>query len=185
MIDPVDGTTNFAHGIPLCGVIIAHASNGEVVFGLIYDPLRNETFTAWKEGGAYLNGERTYCCNRTTLAESVLVTGSPPNMESFHACMRGTTTVGPEVRTIRMLGSAAIMLSWVACGRVTGYFEADLNAWDLAAGALIVKEAGGRVTDVWGKDYELATRNVVATNGDIHEVLRRKLYDAKMWRIVE
>ena len=84
-------------------------------------------------------------------------------------------------RTVRMLGSAAVMLSWVAVGRLTAYFETDLNAWDLAAGALIIREAGGRVTDVWGAEFELSTRNLVASNGRIHDELREQLVLAEMW----
>ena len=84
-------------------------------------------------------------------------------------------------RTVRMLGSAAVMLSWVAVGRLTAYFETDLNAWDLAAGALLIREAGGRVTDVWGAEYELSTRNLVASNGRIHDELREQLVLAEMW----
>jgi len=179
--DPIDGTTNFAHGMPLSGIILAFVSHGELVYGHIYDPFRNETFSAWKGQGSYLNGQKISCCSTSTLKESVLCTGSPPNIESLNACLRATNLISSQVRTVRMLGSAAVMLSWVACGRVTGYFETDLNVWDLAAGALIIQEAGGRVTDVHGRPYSLATRNLVSTNGRIHEELLSQLQIAKMW----
>jgi myo-inositol-1(or 4)-monophosphatase len=181
IVDPVDGTTNFAHGMPLCGVIIAYASYGVVKFGMIYDPFRNETFVAWKGKGAYLNGQRLRCCNTNALSSSVVCTGSPPNFESLSACMRGMHLLSAQVRSMRVLGSACVHLAWLAAGRITGYFEADLNAWDLVAGALIVSEAGGKVTDVWGKEVELTTRNTVASNGIIHYELIEKLREAKMW----
>ena len=158
IVDPIDGTTNFAHNIPLCGVIIAYAVSGEVVYGCIYDPYRDEYFTAFKGKGSYLNGKRISTCQTTDLKSSVVCTGSPPNFKSLEACLRGTAAVSDKVRTMRMLGSAAIMLSWIAVGRVTAYFEADLNPWDLAAGALIILEAGGEVTDVFGEPYILSTR---------------------------
>ena len=135
IIDPVDGTTNFAHGQSLCGVILAYASKGKIEFGCIYDPFLNELFTAWDGQGAFLNGKRIHCCNTPEMKSSVVCTGSPPNLLSLAACLRATNLISAEVRTMRMYGSAAIMLSWLACGRVTAYFEADMNVWDLAAGA--------------------------------------------------
>lgn len=181
IIDPVDGTTNFAHGQSLCGVILAYASRGQVRFGCIYDPFLNEMFTAWEGQGAYLNGNRIRCCDTPLLKSSVVCTGSPPNYASLMACLRATNVISAEVRTMRMLGSASIMLSWLACGRVTAYFEGDMNVWDVAAGSLLVREAGGKVTDVWGEEYDLKTRNYVASNGKIHEELRGRLVDAEMW----
>ena len=181
IIDPVDGTTNFAHGMSLCGIILAYVSKGEVLFGCIYDPFLDEMFSAWKGKGAYLNDNPIRCCETSQLKSSVVCTGSPPNIKSLEACLRATNLISSEVRTMRMLGSASIMLSWLACGRVTAYFEADMNAWDTAAGALLVKEAGGNVTDVWGKSFLLNTRNIVASNGIIHDSLLERLQKAKMW----
>lgn len=181
IVDPLDGTTNFAHGMPLNGIIIAYAEKGELLFGLIYDPHNSEMFTAWKGYGAWMNGNRIKCCETRDLKESVLCSGSPPNIKSLDACLRGMHILSPKVRTMRLLGSAATMLSWVANGRVQGYFEADLNVWDLAAGAIIIQEAGGKVTDVWGKPFTLQTRNLVASNGLIHNALLKDLVDAKMW----
>ena len=122
--DPIDGTTNFAHGMPLSGIILAFVSNGELVFGMIHDPFRNETFTAWKGKGAYLNGKRIHCCQTKLLKDAVVCTGSPPNIKSLNACLRATNLISKDVRTMRMLGSACHMTSWLACGRVTAYFEA-------------------------------------------------------------
>jgi myo-inositol-1(or 4)-monophosphatase len=181
IVDPIDGTTNFAHGMPICGVIIAYVSKGTVIFGAIYDPFLDELFTAWKGKGAFLNGKRISCCQTSELKSAVVCTGSPPNFLSLEACLRATNLISSKVRTMRMLGSAATMLSWVATGRVTAYFEADLNVWDLAAGALIIQEAGGIVTDVWGQPYSLRTRNIVACNSPLHPILREQLVQSEMW----
>ena len=181
IVDPIDGTTNFALGIPLCGVIIAYASRGTVMGGYIYDPNRDEMFTAWRGKGTYLNGNRIQCCDTETLQDSVVCTGSPPNFDSLQGCLRATNLISARVRTVRYLGSASIMLSWLAMGRIAAYFETDMNVWDVAAGALMVQEAGGRVTDVWGGDYNLATRNLVSSNGKIHKELLEVLVKAEMW----
>jgi myo-inositol-1(or 4)-monophosphatase len=181
IVDPLDGTTNFAHGMPLSGIIIAYASKGETLFGLIYDPFREEMFTAWKGRGAFLNGRQIQCCRTDNLKDSVICSGSPPSIDSLDACLRAMVRLSPMVRTMRLLGSAAIMLSWVACGRLTAYFEADLNAWDLAAGVLLIQEAGGKVTTAWGDDFKLTTRNLVATNCLIHDKLLVELQQSEMW----
>ena len=181
VVDPIDGTTNFAHGMPMAGIIIAYCSKGVVQFGLIYDPFRDELFSAWRGCGAYLNGKEIRCCATNELKDSVVCTGSPPNIASLNACLRATNLISSEVRTMRMFGSAAIMLGWVACGRLTAYFEADMSVWDIAAGCLIISEAGGQVSDVWGKPYVLETRNLVSSNGRIHSELLAKLQAAKMW----
>lgn len=181
IVDPIDGTTNYAHGIPLVGVIIAYARQGVVQHGMIYDPFRDELFFAWKGRGAFLNNQRITCDAIRSLDTAVVCTGSPPNIESLEACLRVTAVLSPYVHSVRMFGSAAIMLAWIACGRVSAYVEADLNAWDLAAGALLVEEAGGRVTDVWQQDLKLTTRNLVATNGHLHQHIIAKATEARMW----
>ena len=179
--DPIDGTTNFAQGQPLAAVIIAYCSRGVVQFGCIYDPFRDEMFTAWIGMGAFLNDRPIRCCSTQQLKDSVVCTGSPPNIESLNACLRATNLLSPKVRTVRMLGSAAIMLAWVAMGRMTAYFEADMHSWDIAAGSLIITEAGGRVTDVWGGSYTLTTRSLVASNGVVHDLLLPELIEARMY----
>jgi len=181
IVDPIDGTTNFAHSMPLSGTIIAYCSKGVCLFGLIYDPFRDELFSAWKGQGAFMNGEKISVCNTEKIADAVVCTGSPPNTDSLNACLRAMNLISSEVRTVRLLGSAAIMLAWVACGRVTSYFEADMHVWDIAAGSLIIDEAGGKVTDVFGNPTSLTNRNLVSTNGKIHEELLKRLIEAKMY----
>jgi myo-inositol-1(or 4)-monophosphatase len=181
IVDPVDGTTNYSHTMPLAAVIIAYASYGKVKHGFIYDPFRKESFFTWEGKGSFLNGQRIRCDQIKTLELSLLGTGSPPAIDSLNSSLRVLNHLSSQVQSMRILGSAAFMLMYVANGRLSGYVEADLNAWDIAAGSLLIKEAGGKVTDVWGNDFELITRNIVATNGLIHETLLKELKVAKAW----
>lgn len=183
IVDPLDGTTNFAYGIKQVSVIISYVdSSNNLLYGFIYDPFSNEFLLGIKNHGAYLNKERITCCQNTKkLNEALIGTGSPPNVESLEACIKSFNSLSKIVRGQRILGSAAQMLSNVCLGRLAGFFEPDLNAWDSAAGVLILREAGGKVTDVWGEEYNLLTRNVVATNGYIHDELLKVLQDNKMY----
>ena len=169
IVDPIDGTTNFVHGMPLCMPSIAAAYKGEVVVGVIYDPHRNEIFTATKNGGAFMNGKPIHVGEESSLGDAVVAMGSPPAEESMLMSLKGVKALMPKVRTIRMLGSAALMLAWVANGRLTCYWEYDLSSWDISAGALIIQEAGGRFTDLEGIDFNLRTRKMCATNGKVHD----------------
>lgn len=190
IVDPIDGTTNFAMGMPLSGVIISYVSGRDLVFGCIYDPFHNEMFTAWRGEGAYVTRSAAHgkeekvplsVSSSQDLTHAVLCTGSPPNLDSLAGCNRACDVLSSKVRTVRVLGSAAINLAWVACGRLSAYFETDMNVWDVAAGSLLVREAGGRVTDVWNREYSLLTRNYVASNGKIHDQLTEGLREARMW----
>jgi myo-inositol-1(or 4)-monophosphatase len=171
IVDPIDGTTNFASGIPLNMPSIAVAYNGEVQIGVLFDPHRDELFTAIRGRGAYLNGERIHVGSQETLGEAVVGMESPAGQDSLEQCLKGIVPLMPKVRTIRMLGSSAVMLPWVANGRLTAYWTPDECAWDIAAGSLILQEAGGRVTDMEGKEYSLRTRSLVASNGKVHAAL--------------
>lgn len=159
--------------MPLCMPSVAASYMGEVVVGVIYDCHRDEMFTAVKGRGAFMNGERIAVGSQEVIGDAILAMGSPPAVDSMHASIMGVTALMPKVRTIRMLGSAAIMLAWVANGRLTCYWEYDLSSWDTAAGAILVTEAGGTVTDLAGNAYCLRTRKICASNGRVHnEVLR-------------
>jgi myo-inositol-1(or 4)-monophosphatase len=177
IVDPIDGTSNFVHGMPLCMPSIAATWGGEVVVGVIWDPHREELFTAVKGRGAYMNGERIHVGEQKVIGDAIVAMGSPPAEESMKMSLKGIQALMPRVRTIRMLGSAAIMLAWVANGRLTCYWEYDLSSWDIAAGALIVTEAGGRFTDLAGDDYSLRTRKICASNGNVHDEVLRVLRD--------
>lgn len=179
IVDPIDGTTNFVHGMPLSMPSIAAAYRGEVMVGVIYDPHRNELFTATRGKGAFMNGKPIKVGEQQDIGDAVVAMGSPPGEESMSMSLRGVKALMPRVRTIRMLGSAAIMLAWVANGRLTCYWEYDLSSWDISAGALLVQEAGGRFTDLAGNDFTLRTRKMCASNGKVHdEVLRTLREDA-------
>lgn len=170
IIDPIDGTVNFAQGIPLNCVSIALEHQGQIIMGAVYNPHLNEFFFAEKGQGSLLNDKPIRVSSKTDTIKSCLVTGFPytyinePNgpLEVFERFVRKGVPV-------RRLGSAAIDLCWVACGRFDGFFEQKLEPWDSAAGYLIVEEAGGRVTDFTGQAFSVYQHKVLATNGMIHE----------------
>mmetsp|Transcript_10140 Transcript_10140/g.15217 ORF Transcript_10140/g.15217 Transcript_10140/m.15217 type:complete len:322 (+) Transcript_10140:76-1041(+) len=169
IVDPIDGTSNFVHGMPLCMPSVACAYKGTVIVGVIYDPHRDELFTAMKGYGAEMNGESISVGKQEGISDAIVAMGSPPGEESLKMSLVGIQALMPKVRTIRMLGSAALMLAWVANGRLTCYWEYDLSSWDIAAGALIVKEAGGRFTDLEDNDFDLKNRKICASNGLVHK----------------
>ncbi|GGD87798.1 inositol monophosphatase family protein [Paenibacillus nasutitermitis] len=172
VVDPIDGTTNFVHGFPFFSVSIALSYRGEVIVGVVYDPMRDELFVAEKGKGAYVHGKPMRTSTESTLSESLLATGFPADQKvALPLNMKGLQALAPQVRNIRSGGSAALHMAYVACGRLTGFWEIGLNSWDLAAGSLLVSESGGRVTDYKGDPYNLGVRNVIATNGAIHEQL--------------
>ncbi|RXZ81393.1 inositol monophosphatase [Paenibacillaceae bacterium] len=179
IVDPIDGTTNFVHGFPYFSVSIALAYRGEVIVGVIYDPSRDELFVAEKGKGAYLHGRRTKVSAEPTLQQSLIATGFPADQNyALPVNMKGLQAIAPQVRNIRVNGSAALHMAYVAAGRLTGFWEIGLNSWDLAAGVLMVQESGGKVTDTNGKSYDLAVRNVVASNGLVHDELVTELQKA-------
>lgn len=179
IVDPVDGTTNFVHGFPFFSVSIALAHKGEVIVGVVYDPNRDELFVAEKGKGAYVRGRRTHVAPEERLIDSLVATGFPTDRRhALPVNMKGLEAVVPRVRNIRSGGSAALHLAYVAAGRLNGFWELGLNAWDMAAGTLLVRESGGQVTDTLGQPYHLGVRNVVATNGHIHQELTKVLQQA-------
>lgn len=178
IVDPIDGTTNFVHGMPLSMPSVALSYKGEVVVGVIYDPHREELFTATKNGGAFMNGEPIFVGQENSIGEAMVAMGSPPGPESMNMSLKGVEALMPKVRSIRMLGSAALMLAWVANGRLTCYWEYDLSSWDICAGALLVSEAGGKFTDLEGSPFVPQNRKICATNSRIHEEILRELRDA-------
>jgi myo-inositol-1(or 4)-monophosphatase len=180
IVDPLDGTTNFLHAIPHFAINIALEREGEVVAAVTHNPVTNELFWAEKGKGAFVNDRRLRVAARSRLDESVLATGIPYLGHGQHArFLKELHQVSQRVAGVRRFGSAALDLAWVAAGRFDGYWERDLSAWDLAAGVLLVKEAGGRVTDAEGGDAVLAQGSVVAGNLDIHPLLLGRLTAAK------
>jgi myo-inositol-1(or 4)-monophosphatase len=170
IIDPLDGTTNFIQGIPMFAVSIGLEKNGEMLLGVIYEPIRKELFYAEKGKGAYLNDKKFTIADKKNLSECLIATGFPfriydlfdDYLKTFSLFMR--KTIG-----IRRAGSAAIDLAYTAIGRFDGFWELGLSPWDIAGGSIIIEEAGGVITDVLGGKNYLSTGNVVAGNKDIHE----------------
>src|SRR5436190_2674439 len=184
-IDPLDGTTNFAHGFPVFCVSMALQHKNETVAGLCYDPTRDELFAAERGGGAHLNDHPTHVSKTANLSESLVATGFPshkrhknPNIHFYHQITLRT-------HGVRRAGSAALDLCYVACGRLDGFWEFNLNPWDTAAGVLIAQEAGGRVTNFSGGQFELNSRETLASNGFLHESLLREFQEIFAGRGVE
>ena len=176
VIDPLDGTTNFAHGFPLFAVSIALVEQGAPELGVIYCPLQDELFCAWAGGGAWLNGSRISVTGTEFLVQALIGTGFPYDIHRrLDEVMAQMRAILPKVRDIRRGGAAAVDLAYVACGRLDGFWERDLKPWDTAAGWLLVREAGGVVTDYDGRDYSLTGDRILAANPHLHPLLAREL----------
>lgn len=171
VIDPIDGTTNFTHGVPPYAVSIALQHRDELVVGVILDASRGELFTAVKGQGAYLNGARIEVSKTAVLDDSLVSTGFPyrsfSHVDTYLGVLRQFMK---KTRGVRRPGAASIDLAYVACGRFDGFFETGLSPWDVAAGTVIVREAGGRVTDFKAQPEVLVKRQILATNGGLHDV---------------
>jgi len=168
-VDPLDGTTNFAHGYPVFCVSIGLACRDEVVAGVVYDPMRDELFTAERGSGAYLNQQRIHVSTHDRLSESLVATGFPPFMRHHELNIDLYYSFTKLTHGVRRAGSAALDLCSVAAGRFEGFWELKLNPWDKAAGSLMVTEAGGVVTDLAGRPFELLGEAIFASNGRVHE----------------
>lgn len=172
IVDPLDGTTNFLHGIPVFGVSIALERNNEIVAGVIYNPAMDELYTAERGGGAFLNDRRLRVASRRVLSDAVIGCGVPHLGRGNHGkFLVELRHVMGEVAGVRRFGSAALDLAYVAAGRLDGYWENDLSAWDIAAGVILVREAGGYVSDFNGGTSILETGTVLAGNEHIHKAL--------------
>lgn len=171
IVDPLDGTVNYAHGFPFYAVSIGLEVQGEVVLGVVLDTARGELFTATKGGGAYLNGRPIRVSTRSTLVGSLLATGFPYDVNKDTENLTYFQRALTKGLMVRRPGAAALDLAYVAAGRLDGFWEVKLNPWDVAAGWLIITEAGGRVTGLQGEEYRLGNRYLVASNGLIHQPL--------------
>ncbi len=170
IIDPIDGTVNFAHGIPICCISIGLEHNGVMKLGVVFNPFMNELFFAERGKGAFLNNRPLKVSNNDQLESACLVTGFPYRWVEVH--MDPISVFERFIRMglpVRRLGSAAIDLCWVAAGRFDGFWEYNLNPWDIAAGYLIIEEAGGRISNFNGDPYSVYDKQTLATNGKIHE----------------
>ena len=180
VIDPLDGTTNFAHGLALFCVSIGLEIEGQLALGVVYDPIGEELFTAERGDGARLNGRRLKVSGRSELIDALLCTGFPYAVRDGRAKqVRAFEAFLGRARAVRRLGSAALDLCYVAAGRFDGFWEEELHPWDVAAGALIVEEAGGRVSAYGGRRFDIFAREIVASNGIIHEAIVEVLEDVR------
>lgn len=174
IIDPLDGTTNFLHGLPHYSVSIALKHNGVIEHGVIFDPLRNELFAASRGSGARLNDIRIRVSKASALQRSLIGTGFPyrqnKDVDTYLNCLK---EVMQNSHGIRRAGSAALDLAYVACGRLDGFWESDLKSWDIAAGSLLIQEAGGLVSDFKGEDQFLHSGDIIAANPKIFIALTR------------
>jgi myo-inositol-1(or 4)-monophosphatase len=172
IIDPIDGTVNFAHGIPICCISIGLEHNGVMMLGAVFNPFMNELFFAERGKGAFLNNRPLKVSNNDQMESACLVTGFPYRWVEVH--MDPISVFERFIRMglpVRRLGSAAIDLCWVAAGRFDGFWEYNLNPWDIAAGYLIIEEAGGRISNFNGDPYSVYDKQTLATNGKIHEAM--------------
>jgi myo-inositol-1(or 4)-monophosphatase len=179
-VDPLDGTTNFAHGYPIWNVTLALEKAGELVAGVVFDPNRDEMFTCEKSAGAFVNGRRIHVSSVPRIADSLVSTGFPnhnrmtnPNVHFFHE-------LAMSAHGVRRGGSAALDLAYVAAGRIDAFWEIGLNPWDMAAGILLVEEAGGICTDMKGAKHHLKSSHLLTDNGLIHQELVEVF--ALLWR---
>lgn len=180
IVDPIDGTTNFIHGIPHFAVSIGMERDGEIIAGVIYEPISDSMFHAEKGAGAYLNDWRLRVSGRRKLEESVFATGIPhngrPGQDVF---IKELTAVMTTSAGVRRFGAASLDLAYVAAGRCDGYWEAGIKPWDMAAGLVMVKEAGGYVSDFDGKTDMMTCGDIVAANDHLHKPLLKLLHDAR------
>ncbi len=176
IVDPLDGTTNFAHGFPYFCVSIARVKNGRPEIGVVYCPLSDELFCAVHRQGAWLNGAPIHVTAVEHPLQALIGTGFPYDIhQDLDDLIIQMRSVLPRVRDIRRAGAAALDLAYVACGRLDGFYEMRLKPWDTAAGWLLVTEAGGEVTDFGGGEYQLTSQEILATNSHLHKTLLRLL----------
>jgi myo-inositol-1(or 4)-monophosphatase len=176
-VDPLDGTTNFAHGFPVYNITLALERAGELVAGVIYDPTRDEMFAAERGGGATLNGSRIRVSAVRRLEEALVATGFPSRKRHLNVNIHFYYQLAMITHGVRRAGSAAIDLAYVACGRLDAFWEFKLNPWDVAAGILIVEEAGGRCSDIRGNPVALDGPHILADNGEVHEEILSQFSD--------
>lgn len=170
-VDPLDGTTNFAHGFPVFCVSLGLTLGREVIAGVIYDPTRDELYTAERGGGAFRNGVRLRVSKTANLSEGLLATGFPPQSTDHELNIQCYFRFTRISHGVRRAGSAALDLCMVASGRFEGFWELKLNPWDMAAGVLMVTEAGGRITDLSGGPFDMLAGEIFASNGRVHEAM--------------
>jgi myo-inositol-1(or 4)-monophosphatase len=171
IVDPIDGTTNYVHDCPLYCISIGLQMAGELVVGVVYDPCRQEMFAAAQGGGAWLNERRLQTSATARLEEALLATGFPPDMQGQELTLDWWRYFSLRARSLRRTGSTALNMAYIAAGRFDGYWAFDNHVWDVAGAAVLVREAGGRLTNVDGSDYDPYTPDALVSNGPLHPLL--------------
>ena len=175
VIDPIDGTSNFIHGIPHVGIVISKMINNEITDGIIYNPILNEFFWSSKGKGSWCNDKRLRVSNRSNLTDCLIGTGLPWGKRIYDDYLTEIDVILKATAGIRRLGSAGLDLAYVASGKLDGFWEKDINLWDISSGILLVKEAGGKISNVEGNSWHPECTDVLASNSKIHNVLIEKL----------
>ena len=175
IVDPIDGTSNFIHGIPHVSIVIAKMTNNEITDGIVYNPILNEFFWSSKGKGAWCNDKRLRVSNRSNLTDCLIGTGLPWGKRIYNNYLIEIDEVLKATAGIRRLGSAGLDLAYVAAGKLDGFWEKDINLWDISSGVLLVKEAGGKISNVDGSNWHPQCRDVLASNSKIHNILLEKL----------
>lgn len=179
IVDPLDGTTNFLHGIPHWCISIALEHKKDIIAGVVFNPVNDEVFRAEKSNGAFMRNKRLRVSGRTALPDSVIAIGMPTLTRGDHGLsLKELKTIMANVAAVRESGSAALDLAYVAAGRYDGYWEYGLKAWDVAAGAIIIRESGGFATTVSGDSDPIHGQSILAANGNLHGDLKKLLYKA-------
>ena len=175
IIDPIDGTSNFIHGIPHVGIIIAKMTNKEITDGIIYNPILNEFFWSSKGKGSWCNDRRLRVSNRSKLTDCLIGTGLSFGERIYKNYLSEVDEILKNTAGIRRLGSAGLDLAYVASGKLDGFWEKNLNLWDICSGVLLVQEAGGRISNMNGENWSVDSKNIIASNTKIHNILSEKL----------
>ena len=175
IIDPIDGTTNFIHGIPMIGIVISKIIKEEITDGIIYNPITNDFFWASKGKGAWCNNKRMRVSKRESIEECLIGTGIPHANNIYKNYLDEINEIALSTAGIRRMGSAALDLAYVAAGKLDAFWERNLNIWDVSTGVLLVKEAGGKVTQPQGKTWDIYSRDILVSNSLIHEKIQEKL----------
>ena len=175
VIDPIDGTTNFIHGIPLVAIVIAKIVNNEITDGVVYNPILNEFYWASLGQGSWCNNKRLRVSKRHDLTNCLIGTGIPFGNRVYKNFYKELDNVSKKSAGVRRLGAAALDLAYVASGKIDGFWERDLNLWDISSGVLLVKEAGGKITEPDGKKWTTNSRDIVVSNSLIHKKLTENL----------
>jgi len=175
VIDPIDGTSNFIHGIPLVSIVIGKVVNKEITDGIIYNPVLDEFFWASKGKGAWCNNKRLRVSKRQKLIDCLIGTGIPNGDRTYENYLEQINSVTKNCAGLRRIGSASIDLAYVAAGKLDGFWEKNLNIWDVSAGVLLIREAGGKVTEPDGNDWTINSKDILASNLFIHSKLQEKL----------